>query len=339
MLLSATAAAAAPTATPAPQSQTIGLVLTHMRWALVETPGGKEECPDGLQPSPTQQFTALPAPRERLLKYGMEFTAFGPNGESSDNDPLKVVDPLPWKELKTTRGYGLNLDGTTDGRKTANTREHVKFINAAGQPVDNQLARAFGCVTGFRKGGYAYDYYANEIVTKPVNRHLIEVTGVDSEVDDPSVSVTIYKGRDGLVRGKEGDAFVANMSHRVDELFPEFILKTTGSIVGGVLRTDPIPLARMPIIYRHIAERHIRDMRLELTLTPDGAEGLLGGYEDIGRMWDYISKHIAEASRYSSAGLYRALLRNADAYPDAQGNYSAISAAYSVKAVRAMIIH
>jgi hypothetical protein len=323
-------------------AKTIGLAVTALRWALYETPGGKEECPSGLQVGPIEQFKSLPEPVARLAKYGYNFNFYGPNGENGDTDPLKVTDPLPWRELQTKVGYGINLDGTADGHATAKTCKHEKFTSPEGEPVDNQSARAMGCADAFRTNGFTVEFYNNEVVTSPVSRHLIEITGVDSETNDPDVEVTIYKGQDGLLRRADGNSFVPFMSQRVDERFPQYVLKTHGRIVDGVLTTDPISLARMPIVHVQVAgEWQVQDMVLRLKLNPEGAQGYLSGYERLDRMWSYLSKSNGPGSgHYSPAGLYRALLKHADGYPDpATGQCSSISTAYKLSAVRAIIVH
>jgi hypothetical protein len=321
---------------------TIGLAVTDLRYALYESADGKEECPAGMQFSSLEQFKAMPDPAGYVLRYGNSFSFLGPKGENADYDPLAVTDRLPWKELQTRKGLGINLDGTADGQATDKTCRHEKFTNAEGRPVDNQVARAMGCIEGFRTGGFSTEFYSNEVATSPINRHLIEITGVDSETNDPQVEVTIYKGRDSVIRRADRNAFVPFMTQRVDDLFPQFVLKTHGRIVDGVLTTDPIPLARLPILHVQVVnERRIRDMRLQLKIGPESATGYLGGYEQIGSMWDYLSKSPASAtSKYSPAGLYRALQRYADGFPDpATKQCTAISVAYKVNAVRALIVH
>jgi hypothetical protein len=132
------------------------------------------------------------------------------------------------------------------------------------------------------------------------------------------------------------------MSHRIDERFPQFMLKTHGKIVDGVLITDPIPFARLPLVQIQMTgERDIRDFSLRLKLTPTGADGLLGGYELLDSWWNNHSKSPgSDPGLYSPAGLYRALYRYGDGYPDpATGKPTAISVAYQVSAVRALIVH
>jgi hypothetical protein len=66
------------------------------------------------------------------------------------------------------------------------------------------MARVLGCVQGWRKTGFMAEFYSKEVETSPINRHLIEISGVDDENNDADVLVTIYKGRDRLVRTAAG---------------------------------------------------------------------------------------------------------------------------------------
>jgi hypothetical protein len=322
------------------QNKTIGLVLTDWRYALYQTPA-KEECPDGLQAGAVEQFKAFPDPLNHLREIGGTFETRGPNGENPNFSPLKVSDPLPFKDLKTNVGYGFNLDGTGDGHATTRTLAHEKFTSPEGERVDNQMARVVGCVQGWRKTGFMAEFYSKEVETSPVNRHLIEITGVDDPTNDPDVEVFLYKGLDRLVRTASGP-FTPYMSHRIDSRFPQYIFHTHGRIVDGVLITDPIPFARLPLLQIElVSERHIRELRLRLKLTPTGAEGFVGGYEDLDSWWNTHSKGPgSDVGKYSPVGLYQALNRYADGYPSpTTGRATAISVTYQVSAVRALIVH
>jgi hypothetical protein len=334
--ISATQVSASPTASKT--GATIGLVLTDWRYALVETSGAKEECPDGLQVSEVEQFkAAAPDPAGRLKKFGLTWAVRGPNAENSNYNPLSVTDPLPWRELKTTRGYGVNLDGTPDGHATPTTCAHEKFTSDDGERIDNQMARVLGCVQGWRTSGFSAERASADIVTSPV-KLLIEISRVTDEQNDPDVDVTIYKGRDRLVREADGTTFVPFMSHRIDTRFPQFTLKAHGRIIDGVLMTDAIPVAR---VAQRGSERDFRDLTLRLKLGPNGAEGIIAGYESVATWWNAQSKGVAaDISKFSPAGLYRALHRYADGYPDpATGECTGISVAFKIRAVRALIAH
>lgn len=345
----AVASSAAQPAAPAarPAARTVGLVLTSWRYGLQESPK-YDECGGALDPGPVAQLRATPGAVERIKAEGGSFEQTGPNGESPQNNPMLFNDPLPVPELVTKSAYGVNLDGTQDGRATARTCGHEKFTNAAddafshaqGEKVDNQLSRVFGCVQGYRTGGQTAEYYSQEIVTYPVNRHLIEITGVDDETNDPRVEVNIYKGYDRLVRTGD-NKFVPYLSQRIDTRYPQYTMHTTGRIVNGVLITDPIPRALMPhSAQRKLADRDMRDMTLRLKLTEDGAEGILAGYDNWRHLWNAHSKRVtAELNKMSSPTIYRRFMKYADGYPDAAGQCTHISAAYKVTAVRATIVH
>jgi hypothetical protein len=336
------AASADPIPPKSAATKTIGLALTSWRNALYETtPDAKEECTLGVQPGEVAQFKAMKDGVERLKQYGGTFENRGPNGETGNFSPLSVEDPLPFSEVRTKVGYGLNLDGTKDGHATAKTCAHEKFTSPEGQSVDNQLARVIGCVQGYRMGGMMSDYYSQEIADFAVNRHLIEITGVEDEMNSPHVEITIYKGFDRLVRTGD-NKFVPFLSQRIDERYPQYTMHTHGKIVDGVLITDPIPNAVMPhSSERNIGDREMHDMRLRLKLTDDGAEGILAGYDKWANWYNWHAKGVvSEVGKYTSPSIYRAFMRYADGSPDPKtGQCSYISATYNVTAVRAIIVH
>jgi hypothetical protein len=320
---------------------TISYALTDWYYAMVETPEAKE-CSLGLQKGEVAQYKAMPNMMEHRQKFGGNFENRGPNGEKGNISPTVVQDPLPWSELTTKRGFGVNLDGTSDGHATPKSCKHEKFTSDSGEPVDNQLMRVIGCIQGFRTSGLTGTFYRSEIPNFPVNRHLIEITGVDDMRTDPDVQITIYKGMDQLVRASGGDAFVPYTSQRIDVRYPQFTLKAHGRIVDGVLSVDPIPYARFPIRETaNVGERRMHDVHIQLKLGADGAEGTLAGYEDAAAWWNIKSKGVTpDLDKYSPAGMYRALHRYVDGYPDpTTGQCTAISVAYNIKAVPVIVVH
>jgi hypothetical protein len=334
----ALASASKPDAVRAPG--TIGLAITSWDNALVETPDASE-CSLGLQQGTIEQFKATPGAIALVDEYGGSYETRGPNGETGGMSPMAVEDPLPFSELTTKTGYGLNLDGTSDGHATARTCRHEKFTAPDGTKVDNQMARVIGCTLGYRKGGAVSQYYSEEVATNVVNRHLIEVTGVDDEANDPRVVITIYKGMDRLVRTGE-NRFVPFLSQRIDPRFPQYTFTTRGRIVDGVLITDPIPTIVMPRSnIRHFNDRVMRNVVLRLKLTPDGADGVMAGYEQADLWYNTQGKMLlAGPGRYSMPSIYRALQRYADGFPDPKtGQCTHISTTYNLTTVRAMIIH
>ncbi len=324
-----------------PQSRTIGLVITGWHFALQESKDAKSECPAGLNADDLENGIAQANSQELRNKYGHHFSR-GPNGEMSTYVPLAVVDPLPLRELQTKAGFGFNLDGTNDGRATPHSCKHEKFTNAEGELVDNQMARVFGCVAGWRKGGFADEFYNEEIATNPANRTLIEVTGVDDERNDPDVDIVIYKGLDRLSKDPSGQ-FIPFLTQRVDTELTEFISKTHGKIVNGVLITQAIPVARLPL--RQIAttgERKMHDLQFRIVLEGPRPSGMAAGYEDLKVWWNMQKAHSISVgpAHFSPATEYRQAHRYADGLPDpTTGQCTAISTAYRINAVRTFIVH
>ena len=82
-----------------------------------------------------------------------------------------------------------------------------------------------------------------------------------------------------------------------------------------------------------------------MTLRPDGtASGLLAGYYDVGTFYDGHVRQmgISAPEEYGlrCAGVYNALNRLADGYPDPKtGRCTAISSAFRIDAIHAFVIH
>ena len=328
-------------------AETIGLVMTTFRVAGPFTTEGKAECPDGLNSDNRDnfraQFTTLEKQREILEKYGStEMHYRGPNGESDTYSPEMVQDPLPHPEGKGTASVGLNLDGTQDGSATNKTCKHEKFTSPTGEKIDNQFFRVVGCVKAFRPQGLYDSFIMSEIPQLVVNRWLIEVTGVDSRVNDDHVDVMIAHGLDELVPdGNNG--FVAGRSQRLDEGSAGYIQRTTGRIVNGVLTTDPMPELRITASgIVQVGERRFSDARFQLKLTPTGATGFLAAYSDIQRLWRFHAKTLGlhgVAATVSMPSIYWSLLRNADGHKDpATGQCTAVSTVYTMDFVNANIV-
>ncbi len=328
-------------------AETIGLVMTTFHLGGPFTTDGKKECPNGLNPDNRDNFRAqyptLEEQKEVIRKTGSPDMHYrGPNGESDVYSPEVVKDLLPFYDGIATVSPGLNLDGTQDGEATDKTCKHGKFKNEAGEAVDNQLFRVFGCVKALRPQGMYDSFITMEIPQLVANRWLIEVTGVDNRVNDDHVDVTIAHGLDEIVSDGNG-GFIPGRSQRVDELAASYIQHTTGRIVNGVLETDPMPELRITgsgIV--DIGERRFSDARFHLKLTPTGATGFVAAYHDIPRFYRFHAKTLGlhgSSAMVSMPSVYASLLRNADGHKDpATGQCTSISGTYTMDFVYANIV-
>ena len=347
--LSTVAAAAVIGMASAAQAETLGFVLTQWHDAGQFTPDAKLECPNGLNPGYRDNFRASfktkEAREEQLKKFSnLNMAHRGPNGESQIYFPELVEDPLPHNDGKGTISPGFNLDGTTDGRATNKTCAHGKFTSPDGEGgIDNQLYRVEACVSGLRPGGTSDGLINNEVVSKNINRWLIEITGVDDQANDDHVDVMFAHGLDKLVRDANSK-FVPGLSQRVDEDATSVIFHTTGRIVNHVLITDAIP--DLGIGQTRVLERGVLPFvwaRLKLNLNGDTAKGALAGYHDIQTYYRFWAKGAGAHSVVANASppsYYASLNRLADGYKDpATGKCTAISAVYDMEFVRAFIVH
>jgi hypothetical protein len=327
------AATAGESAVGAPKDGRIGYVMTNLFWSVYQTADAKEECPKGFNDGPREQFEILfPANEPRTVvdtQLKQEIETWHPT-----DDP----DPLPFYEVEGRYSYGLNLDGKDSPND---------FIHPDGsQGIDNEVYRAVGCIIGFRgPDGVEVIFQDKAIADRRYNRTMIELTGVDDLVNDDSVTVTLYRGMDRLLTDATGMKIMAGGSQRVDTRWgASLIRETRGKIVNSVLTTDPIDEVVIPWMNLNVPSiQIIRDFRLQLQLTPTGAEGLVAGYADVDAYYKQLirndSTHHLSNGQISGISLYKALRRLADAYPDPEtGLNTAISTALDVKMAQVFIV-
>ena len=233
--------------------------------------------------------------------------------------------------------YGIDLDGKN---------KPSDFTSPSGKTgIDNQLYRAIGCIPNYRTGASVLEFQKIFFSKNLVNRILIELTDVDSLVNDDDVTVTTYRGNDALMSGATGNDFIAGGTQQLDLRWgKEFIHKAKGKIVNGTLITDALEfLVPMELPHQDGAVFWLRDARFELSLTPQLAHGVIGGYADIdtiyrarNRQW---SPHHLSYGQESSAAVYQSMKRLADAYPDpVTGKNTAISSAFDVNFVQVHVV-
>ena len=340
--------AAAP-ATAAAGPRTIGLVMGGWRFGLFESPNAKQECPEGFQFKQAQnyaaQFATPEARKAQEAKFGY-YANRGPNGENVFYFPTTIKDPLPFRAAQGPTAIGLNLDGDETGKGGGDSLPHENFTSPQGeQGIDNQLYRVIGCTPGWRKGGMIDGIVSQYLRSETQARLLLEISGVDDELNDDDVTVTTYRGRDPVAADSK-DNLIPWLSQRIDyKLGRRYIQRLKGRIVDGVLITEPTDV-RLPSYEQPdmAGDRDIMKMRLRLKLTPRGGEGLLGGYVDIENWYLMYAKtwgahSIADVQGWSAPATYQALRQFADYRDPATGQTTGISAAYEVSFARAFIVH
>lgn len=312
----------------------IGYTMTNKNWAVYQTPDGKAECPNGLNDGPREQFDKL-YPRDKNFTY-IE-SQLEREGEVWVPEKAPETHGLPFYEPQGKIGIGLNLDGKVGAEDFTSPDGKVTGI-------DNQIYRAFGCVASYRGPDGSYRHFVESYMQQyKYNRFLLEISGVDDLTNDADVTVTVYRGLDALLLDSAGN-FIPGGTQRADHRWgKDYIKSTKGKIEGGVLTTTPVDLYIPETLARGAPKQFVRDWRVELRLTEEGAEGLMAGYLDIERLQNNLAQnwatHFRSYGQESIPSEYRAFIRNADAYPGADGKNAFISSAWQIKFKQAFILH
>lgn len=316
----------------APPGGNIAYAMYSLHWATYHSKDKKQECPDGFNDGPREQYKALfPSdahPRtllETQLRREVDVWFATP-----------APDKFSFHFASGPTALGMNLDGKLGAHD---------FTSPQGEPgIDNQLYRVLGCINGFEEGGNN-DYFDDLYFPKyQFDRIVILLSGVESLVNSPQVTVTIARGLDSLLTDATGKRFIPGGTQRIDfRAGASFIYHLRGRIRDGVLITEPADIAYPWSSFGVPTYEYMRAARFRLRLTPKSAEGMLGGYTDVETFYvQTIKNHSTHDSSYgqlSQPSLYKALRQAADAYPDARsGANSAISSALLTKFVQVFIL-
>ena len=326
----------------------------------------EEECPQGFEMTLEESYLAslTPAEREWMLRpenafeYGNAWKndyLAGPGGTNVCSNPKSFKDDPRRRLYRGVSGkvaYGLNLDGTTDGRATPTTCGHQKFEGLNGEPVvDNQLYRVSGCSKLNRGTERQTQNYMGPF--------LVELRGVDDLKNDDRVEMGVYSLADGEVSLKAGDGSDVAYQTFTITATPRWRAQTTARIVDGVLMSEPIPVVRLSraggfgasrALYEpgspnfvRAAEHEYRDVRFRLTVNTDGTfTGVMANYRPIDNI--YLSQYAggrgtAATANNDCAAEYNTFAKFADGYPDpVTGQCTAISAAQNITGIPAFVV-
>jgi hypothetical protein len=335
------------------EGKTLAFVVTHWNTAIYES-RFMDECPEGLNATNDEYWwrSLSKEDRGRLTNNGM-MTQIGrqaianhrgPHGEDICQQPELVNDP-PLKTAEGPTAYGMNLDGTPDGRATPASCPHQKFTGVDGTPaVDNQLYRLLGCVYGWRSIGHVETAANGHRQTNGLGMILIEIRGVDDPRNSDHVEVAFYRSIDQFTFSA-ADQVLPFSTYRTDsfqgkERYGDVL---RGKIVDGVLTTEAGDVS-LPFYANYAFQTmNLKSMRLRLNIAPDGskAEGLVGAYYGLDQLWEYVGELGWQPTGvYNCVSIFAAMNRLADGNRDSEtGKCNSISSAFRIKTVAAYVQH
>ena len=311
------------------------------------------DCPEGINPGADGTFRRIlrerntpPAEIERLMEdfpNSMRNADVGNRGMIDGKPVNAYINPTatPDPMLKLGQGHtglGFNLDGR-------DTPEDFVDIETGEKGVDNQFYRVVGCVSQLRSARGKLPTFP-EIQWDMIRDHtpawIIEVSGIDNDQDDDDVFVTVQRATQPVVRDSKGQP-QSDMTFTPDPTPRTDVNKVHGKIKKGTVLTDKFDFF-MPGEPFAQAEYAFKDGRLRLHFNADGtASGIIGGYQNwrmLYTSWATGGVTFELNAGFDLPGLYYALRKSADAYPDPKtGENAYISSAYTIEAVPAFIAH
>lgn len=310
----------------------IGYVMTSEYKAIWDSPDGKLECPQGINNGPREEFKIL-YPEEKkwtILESQLE-------RESEVWFPKTTVqERLPYHEAVGKIAFGIDLNDNIDDND---------YTDPDGNKgIDNQTQRAWGCTANYRSTSYNLGAF-NNWRKYSYNIIVIELTDVDDLVNDPDVTLTTYRGLDRPMTDATGATYLAGGTQRVDMRFGKSFVQTwKGKIVDGVLTTGSADY-NMPSAGNgsSVADVRYYGTRWRLALTPERAEGIMGGYMDIND-WNSAanqgrSTHHQAYGQAATPSIYRSMVKNADYADPKTGQMIGISTAFKVGFTQVFVKH
>ena len=323
-------------------------------WFYMAAESQNDDCPDGTNPLSdvmVKQFLVdmgkTPAEIADLFKdypnnlYVALYMRGKQNGKWVNvyANPTSVPDP----NIKTAKGhvaYGFNLDGKDSPNDFVDPQ-----TKQAG--VDNMLYRVLGCFITQRASGGKRATWPDiewDMTRDQMPAWIVEVSGIERDaagkIKDGDVKLGFYRATAPVTRNAAGDP-QSDMSFTVDTN-PRMQNVVHATMHNGTLTTDSFEFNMIQDPFA-VSEYHFKKTQIRLTLSDDGtAKGVLGGYQP----WLPIYESFALGGStnelnlsVNTPGIYYAMKKLADAYPDASGQNQYISSSYMIEAVPAFITH
>jgi len=313
-----------------------------------EAPGA--DCPNGLSNmdwktaiiTPYRTAAQAEAINNPELWRGFFLSHIGFRGKNRENiyeNPTSVPDPgLTVVGGKIAEGFDLDDNPDTG------------FTSPDGQRgIDNVLYKIHGCLSYYR--GAARDAAAtktsNESMRDGKYSVVVVFEGQGDPMNDDDVTVGVYGSKDKIVKDANGGValdytFFIDPDPNVSSVFK-------GKITNGVFETKaPVTFVSYDTQLFYVSPLKLEKARARFVFQKNGTvDGLVGGYRDFFEQYRLLAGNgetwrgaIREnLGRFSMAGVYYAMRREADGLPDpVTGRNRGISSVYTYRLTPAFVV-
>ncbi len=322
-------------------------------WFAIANDVSEDQCPRlNAKPTEDDYYALVPreeadreradlAARKTAVDYeGGQMSRRGPHRLNVGMLPGIVRDPgyyLP----RPTFARGLNLDGNDgSGPPAPGTCRHRNYRSLDGRQtgIDNQLYTVWGCAPGYQGHKGFLMQYRNEQRRNGKVSWLVQISGIDNDRNDSSITVTILHSKDPVAKNADGTRILADYTFRLtnDPTYNAYVTRLPGRIVNGVIMTDQVPFIDM----YESTEMHLEKAAMRFEIMPDGSlKGIVAGYQDWRKQMALNTNSNAEQLYgFQSPGMYNAFKREADGLKDpVTGVCNGISVAYDIEGSPAFI--
>lgn len=265
-----------------------------------------------------------------LLLLGCAPPSAGDSALPADPSSLvTVVSSLAFAREDGNVADGLDLDGAVTAAGDTTGCGLADHVSPAGLPgVDNSMADLLPAIE--ERSGVAVDEYVPDAIHAGALLLALQLDGVDSVVDDPAVTLTLYRANGPPALGADG-ALEWWQTLAVDEEVPPVVLPEA-AIVDGRLVAGPLDLPLPIQLFSASILLPVSGATLSVELGEDGAmRGVLAGGLDVAT-WD-TTLGAAIRSEADLAFTREALGTGHDLLPDANGACSQVSVALQLLAI------
>lgn len=328
--------------------QTLGFVLVDFTFDQPESKPAN--CPEGMNLDERDLYAAQLAKRDpkaaAAVPPGFDFIRADRAKAPVDMCKEPADFPAEPHHLAQSLGSvpGFDLDGLVSTRSEPgrNACAHDDFTSSSGEPgIDNQLWSVLGCIKGYVRGN-TIDEFAKANIREGQRTILVRLSGVDDLVNDDDVELGIFSSEDpvpvdaqGAIMDKASLSITSNPRHRN---------VTRARIVKGIVEAGPLDL-KLDFKGQFLAAEYaLRDARVRLEIRSDGTlGGHVGGYWDVEQFYDIYARQATRLGAFTVGfrcpGMYGAVKRQADAYPDPKtGACTAISTDFRLSGIPAFVI-